>query len=129
MTAQAFLNPGYRIYTMDGDYHSSSYWVLDHRTVIMNLTATNTYNKTIFLDEYEARDAYQMQNLFPTDWDNLIQRMQNNIEGPLMTSAYTYYTKSYANGASCDHSCRRSLLCNFKTARADDPHACDSIPT
>ncbi len=114
---------------MDGDYHSSSYWVLDHRTVIMNLTATNMYNRTILLNEYEARDAYKMANLFPADWDNLIQRMQNDIDGPLMSLAYTYYTKSYSNGTSCDHNCRRGLLCNFKTARSDDPHACDSIPS
>jgi hypothetical protein len=113
---------------MDGAYQASSYWVLDHRTVIMNLTATNMYNRTILLNEYEARDAYNMQNLFPADWDNLIQRMQNDINGTLMSSAFTYYTKSYSSGANCDRNCRRQLLCNFKTARADDPHACDSIP-
>jgi hypothetical protein len=114
---------------MDGVYQSSSYWVLDHRTVIMNLTASNMYNRTILLNEYEARDAYNMQNLFPADWDNLIQRMQNDIDGPLMSAAYTYYTKSYADGTKCDHTCRRGLLCYFKTSRSDDPHACDSIPT
>jgi hypothetical protein len=114
---------------MDGAYQGSAYWVLDHRTVIMNLTASNMYNKTILLNEYEARDAYQMQNLFPADWDNLIQRMQKDIHGPLMSSAYTYYTKSYADGRSCDRDCRRGLLCNFKTARRDDPQACDSIPS
>ena len=127
MTPQAFLNPGYRVYTMDGAYQGSSYWVLDHRTVIMNLTATNMYNKTILLNEYEARDAYQMENLFPADWDDLVQRMEKDIEGPLMSAAYTYYTKSYANGKNCNRSCRRNLLCKFKTARSDDPHACDSI--
>ncbi|CAF1472859.1 unnamed protein product [Adineta steineri] len=129
LTPQSFLNPGYRIYTMDGAYENSSYWVLDHRTVIMNLTATNMYNRTILLNEYEARDAYKMENLFPADWDNLIQRMQNDIDGSLMSSAYQYYTKSYTNGTSCNRSCRRGLLCNFKTARSDDPHACDSIPS
>ena len=114
---------------MDGAYETSSYWVLDHRTVIMNMTASNMYNKTILLNEYEAKDTYRMQNLFPTDWDNLIQRMQSDLDGPLMGLAYTYYTKSHSNGTSCDHKCRRGLLCNFKTARSDDPHACDSIPS
>jgi hypothetical protein len=114
---------------MDGAYPSSSYWVLDHYTMIMNLAASNEFNRTILLKEYEAREAYEMKNLFPTDWDDLIQRMQNNIDGPLMSAAYTFYTKSYANGTRCDRSCRRGLLCNFKTSRADDPHACDSIPS
>lgn len=113
---------------MDGVYANSSYWVLDHYTMIMNLTATNAYNRTIIFKEYEARQTYQMSSLFPTDWDNLIQRMINDLSGPLMSSAYTFYTKSYSNGTLCDHYCRRGLLCNFKTARSDDPHACDSIP-
>lgn len=113
---------------MDGAYPSSSYWVLDHYTMIMNLTASNMYNRTILLKEYQAKSALQMENLFPADWDNLIQRLQNDLDGPLMDSVYTFYTKSYANGTRCDHYCRRGLLCNFKTARAQDPHACDSIP-
>jgi sphingomyelin phosphodiesterase len=113
---------------MDGDYPGSSYWVLDHRTVIMNLTASNMYNKTIFINEYDARDAYQMKNLFPNDWNNLIERLENDIDGPLMSSVYTYNTKSYANGSQCSHKCRRALLCNLKSARSEDFHACDSIP-
>jgi hypothetical protein len=32
----------------------SSYWILDHPTVIMNLTATNMCNKTTFIDEYDT---------------------------------------------------------------------------
>lgn len=128
LTTESFLNPGYRMYTMDGDYPSSSYWVLDHRTVIMNLTATNLYNRTVMQNEYSVRDAYQMENLFPTDWDNFIKRLENDIDGPMMSTVYKYYTKSYAEGSQCDHTCRRGLICSFKTARDDDPHACDSIP-
>jgi sphingomyelin phosphodiesterase len=115
-----------------GHLHNDQFLVyydeLDHRTVIMNLTASNIYNKTIFADEYNARDAYQIENLFPEDWNNLIERLQNDIDGPLMDSAYEYYTKSYANGTQCNHSCRRRLLCAFKTARSEDPNACASIP-
>jgi sphingomyelin phosphodiesterase len=128
LTTSSYLNPGYRVYSIDGDYSGSSYWVLDHRTVIMNLTATNQYNKTIMIDEYDARDVYQMDTLFPNDWNNLTQRLENDLDGPLMGLVYQYFTKSYANGNECDHSCRRGLLCSFKTARAKDTHACDSIP-
>jgi sphingomyelin phosphodiesterase len=128
VTTYKSLNPGYRIFTIDGDYSGSSYWALDHRTVIMNLTASNSQNQTIFQDEYNARDAYQMQNLFPNDWHDLLERLQNDIDGPLMGLVYQYYTKSYANGTQCDHSCRRGLLCSLISARSEDPHACDSIP-
>ncbi|CAF1680569.1 unnamed protein product [Rotaria magnacalcarata] len=128
LTTESFLNPGYRIYTIDGDYPSSSYWVLDHRTVIMNLTATNLYNRTILQDEYNVRTAYQLENLFPVDWDNFIKRLEYDIDGPLMSTVYTYYTKSHADGSQCNHVCRRALICDFKTARDDDPYACDSVP-
>lgn len=93
----------------------------------MNLTASNLYNKTIFAEEYNARDGYRMKNLFPNDWNNLIERLENHIDGPLMDLAYTYYTKSYANGTRCNEHCRRRLLCIFKTARSEDPNSCDSI--
>ncbi|CAF3244102.1 unnamed protein product, partial [Rotaria sp. Silwood2] len=46
--------PGCRVYKTDGHYPESSYWVLDHRAVIMNLTTTNMYNRRIFIDEYEG---------------------------------------------------------------------------
>jgi sphingomyelin phosphodiesterase len=128
ITTSSYLNPSYRVYSIDGDYPGSSYWTLDHRTVIMNLTATNMYNRTIFIDEYDARDAYQMENLFPNDWNNLVQRLENDLDGPLMGLVYQYYTKSYANGSQCDHNCRQGLLCSFLTARQSDPHACDTIP-
>lgn len=94
----------------------------------MNLTASNQYNRTIFIDEYDARDAYQMKNLFPNDWEDLVQRLTNDLDGSLMGLVYQYHTKSYANGSDCDHSCRRGLLCNIKTARNQDIHACDSLP-
>jgi hypothetical protein len=113
---------------MDGEYPSSSYWVLDHRTVIMNLTATNLYNRTIMQNEYNARDAYQLENLFPVDWDHFITRLENDIDGPLMSTVYEYYTKSHSDGSQCNHLCRRGLICDFKTAYDDDTHACDSIP-
>ncbi|CAF3614912.1 unnamed protein product [Rotaria sordida] len=128
LTTSSYLNPGYRIYSIDGEYSGSSYWVLDHRTVIMNLTASNLYNKTIFIDEYDARDAYQMENLFPNDWNNLVEKLKNDLDGSLMSLVYQYYTKSYANGNQCDHICRRGLLCSFISARENNPHGCDSIP-
>ncbi|CAF0932808.1 unnamed protein product [Rotaria sordida] len=128
LTTFSNLNPGYRVYKIDGNYPGSSYWVLDHRTVIMNLTATNLYNQTIFIDEYDVRNAYNMENLFPNDWHNLIEKLKNDIDGSLMGLIYQYYTKSYANGNQCDHNCRRGLLCDFITYRSEDSHACDLIP-
>jgi hypothetical protein len=95
----------------------------------MNLTATNMNNQTVFLKEYDARDAYQMKNLFPNDWNDLVQRLESDIDGPLMGTVYTHSTKSYEDGSHCDHKCRRGLICDFITARSEDPHSCDSVPS
>ncbi|CAF1215109.1 unnamed protein product [Adineta steineri] len=126
VTTFSNLNPGYRIFTIDGDYSNSSYWALDHRTVIMNLTETNIQNTTIFHEEYNARNAYEMKNLFPNDWSEFLERLQNNIDGPLMKLVVQNHRKSVAY--ECNHNCRRALLCKLKSARSEDPHACDSIP-
>ncbi|CAF1344175.1 unnamed protein product [Didymodactylos carnosus] len=128
LTPFSFKNPGYRVYLVDGEYENSTYWVLDHHTVIMNLTASNLLNRTTFVNEYSARDAYKMAYLFPTDWDNLIDRLMADIDGDMMGLVYKYYTKSYANGTACDHNCRMGLLCDFRTARSEDTSCLDFIP-
>ncbi len=43
-----------------------------------------------------------------------------------MSLIYKHYGKSY--DTQCDHNCRRELLCNLKSARSEDSHACDTIP-
>ncbi|CAF0859177.1 unnamed protein product [Adineta ricciae] len=126
VTTYSSLNPGYRVFTIDGYYPGTSYWPLNHRTVIMNLTESNIQNKTIFHDEYNARDAYELKNLYPTDWSKFLDRLQNNIDGPMMKLVAQYHRKSHAS--ECNHNCRRALLCRLKSARSEDPHACDSIP-
>ena len=92
----------------------------------MNLTEANLFNRTNFYDEYNARDAFELSNLYPVDWDEFLQRLEKDIDGPLMNLVQKYHRKS--SGVNCNHNCRRNLLCTLKTARFEDPHACDSIP-
>ena len=128
LTTYSYLNPGYRTYTIDGYYNGTSYWTVDAHTTIMNLTATNLLNQTVFAKEYDARQAYELKNLFPSGWGDLVERLSNDLDGKLMGLVYQYYTKSYADGSQCDHKCRRGLLCDIISPRTEDPHACDSIP-
>ncbi|KXJ15601.1 Sphingomyelin phosphodiesterase [Exaiptasia diaphana] len=67
-------NPGYRIYTVDGNYANSSRVVLDHETYILDLEKANKGNVTWEL-EYKAKEAYKMKSLLPAEWDNLVNRM------------------------------------------------------
>lgn len=55
VTTFPFLNPGYRIYTIDGFYEGTSARVLDHETRILNLTDANLTNEPKWQKEYSAK--------------------------------------------------------------------------
>lgn len=55
VTTKSYLNPGYRIYEVDGDYDGSSWYVLDHYTKIFNLTEANLLNYPKYSQEYSAK--------------------------------------------------------------------------
>ena len=55
MTTKTFLNTGYRIYEVDGDYEGTSWQVIDHHTYILNLTEANLFNVTKYVKEYSAK--------------------------------------------------------------------------
>lgn len=71
------LNPGYRIYHVDGNYAASTRTVLDHETWIMDLQEANRHavESPRWYRLYTAREAFRMHSLTPQDWDHLIQRM------------------------------------------------------
>ena len=89
--------------------------------MILNLTATNLYNSTKFVEEYSAKSAYSMNDLSPQEWNNFVQRLENDIDGKTMGLVYQFYMKSSTTGQACDRICRTNLInCNLKTARAQD---------
>ena len=55
VTTRSFLNPGYRIYEVDGNYEGSSWQVIDHYTKIVNLTEANSMNNPKYVQEYSAK--------------------------------------------------------------------------
>lgn len=84
----------------------------------MNLTESNLRKSIEWKKEYSVKDAFNMTNLFPSDWDNLVNTMLNDLNGLLVDKLYTYYTKSSDSGSKCDTDCRKALLCDFKQARS-----------
>lgn len=74
------LNPGYRIYYVDGDHEHTTRLVIDHESWIMNLKEANLYDYPIWYKLYSSRAAYGMQGLRPGDWDDLIATLTNNQE-------------------------------------------------
>ncbi|ESP02348.1 hypothetical protein LOTGIDRAFT_92630, partial [Lottia gigantea] len=117
VTPYSDLNPGFRIYTVDGNYNGSSWAVLDHETYLLNLTSTNMYNTPKWTLEYSAKKAYGMNALNPADWDILITKMSTN--NTLLNTFYRYYFKSRPDG-SCDETCKKKVLCALRSGRSHD---------
>ncbi|XP_046643241.1 sphingomyelin phosphodiesterase-like isoform X1 [Daphnia pulicaria] len=114
------LNPGYRIYHVDGNYAGTSRMVVDHETWIMDLQEANRHNvdSPRWYRLYTAREAFRMPSLTPQDWDHLVHRM--TYDDNLFQTYYKYYWKASPVRPSCDADCKKRLLCDLKSGRSND---------
>jgi len=114
------LNPGYRIYHVDGNYQGSTRTVLDHETWIMDLQEANRHavESPRWYRLYTAREAFRMPSLTPQDWDHLIQRM--TYDDNLFQTYYKLYWKASPVRPECDAECKKRLLCDLKSGRSND---------
>lgn len=116
LTTDIGNQPAYRIYTIDGNYPGSSFTVLDAETYSTNVTlASMTGNPPVWSRLYSARTAYNMPDLSPHSWNDLINRLStdNNL---LQTYAFNY--KRGTTMLPCGSDCRSTLLCDLKTAKS-----------
>ncbi|XP_053962392.1 sphingomyelin phosphodiesterase isoform X1 [Anastrepha ludens] len=120
------LNPGYRIYYVDGDHDTTTRLVIDHESWIMNLKEANLYDYPIWYKLYTTRATYNMKALRPMDWSNLIDEMANNQE--LFDLYYKNYWKNSPIRPVCDAECRKRMLCDCKSGRSHDRrHFCQDV--
>lgn len=124
VTTFSNLNPGFRIYELDGFYEGSSWAALNYQNYFLNLTDVNVSNKPNWEFEYDAKTAFNLTNLYPDEWDKLIYRMKSN--DTLFQKFYSYYQKS-ASTAKCTGDCKKNLLCDLRTGRSHDPSLCANI--
>lgn len=112
------LNPGYRIYYIDGDRDQSTRMVIDHETWVMNLKEANLYDYPIWYKLYSTRSAYQMPSLLPQDWDNLVYKLAEN------ESTFDQYYKNYWKNSpvrpTCDAECKKRMICDLRSGRSHD---------
>nr|XP_005578867.2 sphingomyelin phosphodiesterase [Macaca fascicularis] len=117
------LNPGYRVYQIDGNYSGSSHIVLDHETYILNLTQANTPGAIPHWQLlYKARETYGLPNTLPTAWHNLVYRMRGDMQ--LFQTFWFLYHKGHPPSEPCGTPCRLATLCAQLSARADSPALC-----
>ncbi|NXG40432.1 ASM phosphodiesterase, partial [Dromaius novaehollandiae] len=123
VTTYINLNPGYRVYELDGAYPGSSHAVLDHETFILNLTEANVPGaKPRWQRLYRAREAYGMPSAFPADWDQLIRRFQDDES--LFQRFWYLFHKGHPPREPCREACKAALLCSLRTGRSVDPGLC-----
>uniref|UniRef100_UPI00398EAFBA sphingomyelin phosphodiesterase n=1 Tax=Pristiophorus japonicus TaxID=55135 RepID=UPI00398EAFBA len=124
VTTYIDLNPGYRVYQIDGNYPNSSHSVLDHETYILNLTEANRSESPKWLFLYRLREAYGMDTAFPADMDSLIGRLAQDDR--LFHKYWYLYHKGHTTQV-CEQACKTATLCALRTGRADDPHLCKDL--
>ncbi|XP_038034940.2 sphingomyelin phosphodiesterase [Anas platyrhynchos] len=123
VTTYINLNPGYRVYEVDGAYNGSSHAVLDHETFILNLTEANVPGAEPHWQRlYRAREAYGMASAFPADWDLLIRRFQDDER--LFQRFWYHFHKGHLPREPCLEACKAALLCALRTGRSADPSLC-----
>jgi len=125
VTTYSYINPGYRIYTVDGNYKNSSRVVLDHETYILNLTEANISDNPKWELEYTTKVDYDMKRLTPLDWDNLVKRMKTDDK--LWNKFHKYYFKGVPQKTKCIGECKTTFLCQLKTGRSHDTTFCKDL--
>lgn len=129
------LNPGFRVYYMDGNYPGSSRWVLDHETYILNLTEAN-HHPTSSLQSlqpdpnpkwtllYRASQAYGVSSVYPSDWDGLIRAFLGDDR--VFQRFWLLRHKGHVS-APCMETCKTSLICFLRSGRYDQLEQCDVL--
>ncbi|XP_040908189.1 sphingomyelin phosphodiesterase [Toxotes jaculatrix] len=131
-TTYVNLNPGYRVYYVDGNYKGSSRLVLDHETYILNLTVANHSPGAPLSPDpnpkwtllYRATEAYGLSSLFPSDYHGLIQTFIN--EDRVFQKFWYLRFKGHVS-EPCKETCKTTLLCFLKSGRYDELEQCDLL--
>ncbi|XP_010867124.1 sphingomyelin phosphodiesterase [Esox lucius] len=133
-TTYVNLNPGYRVYLVDGNYDGSSRFVLDHETYILNLTEANHKPggfSTLTPDPepkwtllYRASEAYGVSSLFPSDWDGLIRTF---LQDDRAFQRFWYLRHKGHVSEPCIDTCKTSVLCFLRSGRYEELERCDLL--
>ncbi|XP_046635576.1 sphingomyelin phosphodiesterase-like [Daphnia pulicaria] len=124
------LNPGYRVYTIDGSRPGSTWAVLDFATWAMNLTAANLLGPSVdpvWFELYQMKQEYQLDDLSPNGMSVFFRRML--VDDALFQR---YFQNYYRNSdrrvpQGCDDDCRLRLLCFTVTTDIADQSRCAQI--
>ncbi|XP_042355498.1 sphingomyelin phosphodiesterase [Plectropomus leopardus] len=132
VTTYVNLNPGFRVYYVDGNYKGSSRLVLDHETYILNLTEVNhgpgapssPQQNPKWTLLYRATEAYGLTSLFPSDYDGL---MQTFIKNDRVFQKFWYLRHKGHVSEPCKETCKTTVICFLRSGRYDELEQCDLL--
>ncbi|CAJ0945258.1 unnamed protein product, partial [Mesorhabditis belari] len=128
LTTYDFMNPSYRIYTIDGAYSGSTYVVTDADTYWGDVNEANEKNQEPNWQlGYNTKKEYQMHDLSPESWNSLIKRFEK--DSLLFQKFHTHYyrNKDYKKLCPFEDKCRAEFTCAMRSARSyDDKNFCPS---
>lgn len=132
VTTYVNLNPGYRVYIVDGNYSNSSRMVLDHETFILNLTEANHSPEVPWGHDpnpkwtllYRATEAYGLPSLFPYDMDGLLQAFYKD---DAVFQKFWYLRAKGHVSEQCKETCKTTRLCFLRSARHDILEECSQF--
>lgn len=111
VTTYNYMNPGYRTYDVDGGNTDSTWNVVNHDTYYADIAKSDDTHAPEWQHEYNAKEAYGMKDLSPTEWHSLLERMENDNE--LFQIMFKAYRKQFKYDECNDLSCRKSFLCGM----------------
>uniref|UniRef100_A0A0N4ZPK3 Sphingomyelin phosphodiesterase n=1 Tax=Parastrongyloides trichosuri TaxID=131310 RepID=A0A0N4ZPK3_PARTI len=118
ITSFVNLNPAYRIYEIEnyGGYH-----IVDHSTYYYNLsTKRSKEEKPTSELLYTAKGEYNLPDLSPDSWNNLISKIESDPE------MYDKFISNYARNKKfiCNESCKKEALCSLRRGHHNDSKLC-----
>jgi len=128
VTPYYWLNPGYRLYTVDAGHPEESFRVIDTETFVFDLTAANEGGRAgepAWYRLYSARQDLELEGLFPGDMDTMVRRLANDVD--YYRKWLGYYNKGGQgeHGPLAEH--KWDILCELLTVSNLDKRKCDEI--
>ncbi|KAF8368903.1 hypothetical protein PRIPAC_86732 [Pristionchus pacificus] len=114
-----YLNPAYRIYTVD---RNDDFGILDFETFSTDLSVTSREREPEWKKLYSARDEFNLTNLSPASWNSVIKDIHSNEEVAKRFIELSFRTAN----PRCDADCRRSIMCFLRSGHHNDTLYCPS---
>ncbi|KAI6652711.1 Sphingomyelin phosphodiesterase-like [Oopsacas minuta] len=111
------LNPGFKIFSVDGGYKECSWGVLDFTSYYMDLMQVDRDDKPVWNIQYKASEVYGIQAGYPKYMSDLLTKFTKN---DTLFGKYINYRAKSAPHSVCNASCKKSVLCEMRCGRSHD---------